>query len=216
MRILIADDHALFRTGLRSLLRHEGVDVVGEAHNGREALELARTLQPDVVLMDLAMPEVDGLAATQVISAELPDIRVVVLTASEDDSDLFEALKSGASGYLLKDLEADEFFQLLEGVIRGEPALTPKLARKVLNEFTRPSPASTEARHGLTERELQVLELLVQGVTTSRELAERLVVTEYTIRYHLSNILSKLHLENRAQVVAYALNQGLVPRSKPS
>lgn len=213
MRVLIADDHALFRDGLRSLLEARGVEVLGEARNGREAVELAHVHRPDVVLMDLTMPELGGLAATRLISAELPGVKVVVLTASEDDADLFEAIKSGAQGYLLKNLESDQFFSLLEGVSRGEPALTPGLARKLLSEFARPAPAQAErSPDALTEREQEVLNLLVQGVTSNRELADRLVVSENTIKYHLRNILDKLHLQNRAQVIAYALRHGLVDR----
>ncbi|MBI4495067.1 MAG: response regulator transcription factor [Chloroflexi bacterium] len=215
MRVLIADDHALFRDGLRSLLEARGVEVVGEARNGREAVELARAHRPDIVLMDLSMPEMGGLAATRLLSAELPQVKVVVLTASEDDADLFEAIKSGAQGYLLKNLEADQFFSLLEGVMRGEPALTPSLARKLLGEFARPIAARPErAPEALTEREREVLELLIQGVTSNRELAERLVVSENTVKYHLRNILDKLHLQNRAQVIAYALRHGLVERAE--
>lgn len=211
MRVLIVDDHALFRDGLRSLLEARGIDVVGEARNGQEAIDLARRAQPDVVLMDLTMPVLDGLAATRVISAELPHVKVVILTASEEDADLFEAIKSGAQGFLPKDLEAAELFALLSGVTRGEPALTPGLARKVLAEFARPKPARQErAPEDLTEREQEVLELLVQGVTSNRDLAERLIISENTVKYHLRNILEKLHLQNRAQVIAYAVRHGLV------
>jgi DNA-binding NarL/FixJ family response regulator len=213
MRVLIADDHPLFRDGLRSLLEARGIEVVGEARNGREAVERARRFDPDVVLMDLSMPEVNGLAATRLISAAVPNVKVVILTASEDDADLFEAIKSGAQGYLFKNLDSGEFFRLLEGVARGEPALTPGLARKLLGEFARPAPAPrapTDRPAELTDREREVLDLLVQGVTTNRELAERLVVSENTVKYHLRNILDKLHLQNRAQVVAYAVRQGMV------
>ena len=213
MRVVIADDHPLFRDGLRSLLEARGVEVIGEAHDGREAVELARRLKPEVVLMDLSMPDVDGLAATRLISAELPGVKVVILTASEDDADLFEAIKSGAQGYLFKNVASDEFFRLLEGVARGEPALTPGLARKLLGEFARPGPptrTSLEPPSTLTDREREVLDLLVQGVTSNRELAERLVVTENTVKYHLRNILDKLHVQNRAQVVAYAVRHGMV------
>lgn len=211
MRVLIADDHALFRDGLRSLLEARGVDVVAEARSGREAVTLTRQHNPDIVLMDLTMPEMNGLDATRLISAELPDVRVVVLTASEEDNDLFEAVKGGAQGFLRKDLEAETFFDLLEGVTRGEPALTPQLARKVLREFGRagakPEPKPADM---LTEREREVLELLVEGVTSNRDLAERLFVSENTVKYHLRNILDKLHVQNRAQVIAYALRHGLV------
>ncbi len=216
MRVLIADDHALFRDGLRSLLEARGVEVVGEARNGREAIELARRYRPDIVLMDLTMPEVDGLTATRLVSTELPDVRVVILTASDDEADLFEAIKSGAQGYLLKNLEADEFFQALEAVMAGEPVLTPRLARRLLQELAQ-GPAAQEQAAALTDREREILELLVQGVTSNRELAERLFISENTVKYHLKNIMAKLHLENRAQVIAYALRTGLVkPPSPPS
>src|SRR5215471_7926418 len=213
MRVVIADDHPLFRDGLRSLLEARGIDVVGEARNGREAVDQARQLNPDVVLMDLDMPEVNGLAATRLISAEMPAVKVVILTASEDDANLFEAIKSGAQGYLYKNLDSAEFFSLLEGVAQGEPALTPGLARKLLVEFARPpraAPAPVEPPGSLTEREREVLDLLVQGVTSNRELAERLVVSENTVKYHLRNILDKLHVQNRAQVVAFAVRHGMV------
>lgn len=214
MRVLLADDHPLFRDGLRSLLEARGIDVVGEAINGRQAVDLSKRLRPDVVLMDLDMPELGGLEATRLISAAQPEVKVVVLTASEDDADLFEAIKSGAQGYLLKNLDSSEFFRMLDGVARGEPALTPGLARKLLGEFARPAPSTQpsapEEMQSLTEREREVLGLLVQGITSNRELAERLVVTENTVKYHLRNILDKLHVQNRAQVVAYAVRHGIV------
>ncbi len=217
MRVLIADDHALFRDGLRSLLEARGVEVVDEARNGREAVEMARVHRPNVVLMDLAMPELSGLQATKLISAELPGVKVVVLTASEEDAYLFEAIKSGAQGYLRKDLESGKLFDLLEGVARGEPAFTPGFARKVLAELARPGSVRAEGSGGpITDREREVLDLLVQGVTSNRELARRLVVSENTVKYHLRNILSKLHLHNRAEVVAYALRHGLVDPSRSS
>jgi DNA-binding NarL/FixJ family response regulator len=214
LRLLIADDHPLFRDGLQALLEGRGFEVVGTARNGREAVTLAGRMQPDVVLMDLNMPEMDGLTAMRLLSAEHPDIKVVMLTASEEDADLFDAIKSGAQGFILKNLDSGEFFRLLEGVARGEPALTPGLARRLLGEFAKPSTAahspSEPGTPGLTDREHEVLELLVQGVTSNRELAERLIVSENTVKYHLRNIMDKLHLQNRAQVVAYAMRHGLV------
>jgi len=215
VRILIADDHPLFREGLKGLLVGRGLEVVGEAANGQEAVNLASTLQPDLVLMDLFMPELNGLAATRLLSASHPHIKVVILTASEDDADLFEAIKSGAQGFLPKNLSSADFFRLLEGVSEGEPALTPRLARKVLTELARPAQRETPAPDQLTEREREVLELLVQGITSNRELAERLVVSENTVKFHLRNILDKLHVQNRAQVVAYAVRQGLVVPPRP-
>ena len=226
IRLVIADDHALFRDGLRSLLEAGrpamapgeppiAIEVVGEARNGAEAIALARSLRPDVVLMDLMMPVTSGLEATRAIAAELPDVRVVVLTASEDDADLFEAVKSGAQGYLSKNLEASSLFASLAQVVAGEPAFSPLLARKVLGEFARQaSSPPPEEIQPLTEREREVLELLVRGVTSNRELAERLTVSENTVKYHLRNILDKLHLQNRAQVIAYALRHRLVDQER--
>ncbi|HKI06049.1 MAG TPA: response regulator transcription factor [Thermoanaerobaculia bacterium] len=215
MRILIADDHTLFRESLRSLLASRGLEIVGEAREGREAVELARSLRPDIVLMDLAMPGLDGLAATRLISAEMPEVKVVVLTGSDDDAQLFEAIKSGAQGYLLKNLESRELFSLLEGVGRGEPALTPRLASKLLQEFARPPKAASEPHDpdALTDREREVLELLVNGVTSNRKLAKQLGVSENTVKFHVRNILDKLHLHNRAQVVGFALRHGIVAPS---
>ncbi len=185
---------------------------MGEAKDGEEAVVLTRRLQPDIVLMDLAMPRLDGLAATRLITAELPQVKVVVLTASSEDEKLFEAIKAGAEGYLLKDLEADRFFALLEGVARGEPALTPLLARKVLAEFAHPKKSAPDDKDpdALTSRELEVLAVMVQGVTTNRSLAQRLKVSENTIKFHVRNILDKLHLHNRAQAVSHALRRGLI------
>ena len=212
MKILIADDHALFRDSLRSLLEAHGLEVIGEAKNGREAVEMSRKLKPEVLLMDLSMPEMDGLAATRLISADQPEVKVVVLTASDEDSKLFEAIKSGAQGYLLKNLESEDFFTLLDGVNRGEPALTPALARKLLQEFARPAtaPAAHHDPDALTEREREVLELLVNGITSNRRLAKQLGVSENTVKFHVRNILDKLHLHNRAQVVSYAIRHRLV------
>lgn len=214
MRLLIADDHTLFRDSLKSLITARGLEVVGVAGNGAEAIELARQLEPDIVLMDLSMPKMDGLTATRLLSAELPEIKVVVLTASTEDDDLFQAIKAGAEGYLLKDLESARFFELLEGVARGEPALTPLLARKLLDELAHPKEkAQRKDPDALTARELEVLEALVDGVTTNRALARHLGVSENTVKFHVRNVLDKLHLHNRAQVVSYALRHGIVTQS---
>lgn len=210
MKILIADDHTLLRDSLRHLLEAQGFLVVGEANTGRQAVEMARRLLPDIVLMDLAMPDLDGIAATRLISAELPTVKVVVLTASTEDDDLFEAIKSGAEGYLVKDLEADRFVRLLRGVMHGEPALTPVLARKVLHEMAEPPKAKPKDPDALTQREMEVLETLVEGITTNRALARHLGVSENTAKFHVRNILDKLHLHNRAQVVSFALRHGMV------
>lgn len=211
MRLVLADDHALFRDGLRNLLEANGLEVVGEAANGRDVISVVRSTHPDVVLMDISMPVLTGIDATRLLSAEFPDIRIVMLTASSDDADIFEAIKSGASGYLSKDLEADKFIALLEGVSRGEPALSPSVARKVLGELARPQarqpqPPGTD----LTDREREVLTMLVSGVTSNKDLAAALFISENTVKYHLRNILEKLHLSSRAQVIAYAMQHGLV------
>ena len=213
---MIADDHSLFRDGLRSLLLANGHEVIAEAKNGREAVQLARQHHPDIVLMDLSMPELDGLAATKLLTAEMPDIKVLMLTASDDDASLFEAIKSGAQGYLLKNLEAEELLAMLDRAASNEPALTPTLARKLLQEFAKPgesAPATTTSDDdpdALTAREREVLELMVEGVTSNRRLAKRLALSENTVKFHVRNILDKLHLHNRAEVVAYALRNKIV------
>lgn len=213
MRIVIADDHSLFRDGLCSLLVSNGHEVVAEARNGEEAIVLAKEHRPDVVLMDVSMPELDGISATRRLTSELPGVKVIILTASEDDANLFEAIKSGAQGYLLKNLEADDFFALLDAASRGEPALTPALARKLLQEFAKPvaAPAADE-QDGLTQREREVLELMVEGITSNRRLAKRLAVSENTVKFHVRNILDKLRLHNRAEVVGYTLRNRMVER----
>jgi DNA-binding NarL/FixJ family response regulator len=211
MRLVLVDDHALFRDGLRNLLEAHGQEVVAEAANGRDAIAMVRRHQPDVVLMDIQMPVMSGIDATRLLSVEFPDIRVVMLTASSDDADIFEALKSGASGYLSKDLEAERFLELLDGIRRGEPALSPSVARKVLGELARPaSPSQETPGTDLTDREREVLTQLVSGVTSNRELAAVLFVSENTVKYHLRNILTKLHLSSRAQVIAYAMQHHIV------
>lgn len=208
MKILIADDHALFRDGLRSLLGTQDHEVIAEARNGREAIELTKRLKPDLVLMDLSMPEMDGLTATRTLTADAPDVKVVILTASDDDASLFDAIKAGAQGYLLKNLEADDFFAMLDRASRGEPALTPALARKLLQEFAKPAEAPTGTDEDeLTAREREVLELMEEGVTSNRKLAKRLGVSENTVKFHVRNILDKLRLHNRAEAVGYALRK---------
>lgn len=211
MRILIADDHALFRDGLRSLLATHGHEVIGEAKNGREAVQYAKQLKPDVVLMDLSMPEMDGLTATRTLTSEMPEVKVIVLTASDSDTNLFEAIKSGAQGYLLKNLEADDFFAMLDRARLGEPALNPSLARKLLQEFAKPAESESGVSDDeLTAREREVLELMVEGVTSNRKLAKRLGVSENTVKFHVRNILDKLRLHNRAEAVGYALRKKIV------
>jgi DNA-binding NarL/FixJ family response regulator len=212
MRILLADDHVLFRDGIRSLLQARGVEVVGEASDGLEALEKTRKLRPDVILMDIRMPRCNGLEATRLIKAEFPQVKIVILTVSDEDHDLFEAIKSGAQGYLLKNLRAEEFFDLLESAARGEAPISRELAGKILEEFVRvhggrPSRSSLEEE--LTDREKEVLQHVAAGAT-NREVAAALGISENTVKFHMKNILDKLHLRNRAEVVAYAARKGLL------
>ncbi len=209
-RILLADDHILFRKGLAQLLNSQpDFQVVGEANDGVEALAKARELMPDLILLDVNMPRVDGREATRLIKAELPYVIVVMLTVSDDEQDLFAALKNGAQGYLLKKIDPTELFEQLRGLARGEAALSRLMANKLLSEFTHGRPAAaTDA--ALTPREQQVLQLVARGLT-NREIAETLVVAENTVKNHLRNILAKLHLENRVQAAAYALREGLAP-----
>lgn len=217
MRLIIADDHALFRESLENLLNHHGHQVLAVAGDGKKAVELVRRHQPDLVLMDLEMPELDGLSAIKLISADasLQNVKVVVLTGSTDDADLFEAIRAGAEGYLVKDLGSDSFLRFLEGVARGEPALTPLLAKKLLTEFANPKATGTKDNDpdALTSREMEVLEHMVLGVTSNRSLAKKLGVSENTVKFHVRNILDKFHLNNRAQVVSYALRHGIVDSS---
>lgn len=217
-RVLVADDHALFRKGVTGLLRGtEGFTVVGEAQDGRDAVAKALALLPDVVLMDVYMPGMDGLEAARRIKAALPSTKIVILTVSEEDQKLFGALKAGAHGYLLKNVEPAELFRTLRGVVRGEAFVTPSMAARILEEFTRrvraPEKASTATK--LSPREREVLELLTRGAV-NKEIATALAISENTVKNHLKSIMEKLHLENRVQVVAYALREGLVkPRDVP-
>ena len=216
MRVLLADDHALFRAGIASLLEAWGMETVGQAANGLEALAQARALRPDLILMDIGMAPCNGLEATRLIKAELPETRIVIVTVSDDDDDLFEAIKSGAEGYLLKDMSEEELGRTLTGIATGEPALSPGLAAKILDEFTRLSredPAKEAESDGLTPREREVLELVVTGAT-NRKIAAALYISENTVSFHMKHILAKLHLKNRAQAVAYAIRSGLVTVSE--
>ena len=212
MRVLLADDHALFRAGIASLLRAWGMKVVGEASDGLQALELARKLRPDLILMDIQMPRCNGLEATRLVKAEMPEIKIIMVTVSDDEDDLFEAIKSGAQGYLLKNMHEEEFRRVLEGIAGGEAPLSRGLAVKLLEEFARLShepAAKPSEREKLSEREREVLQL-VAGGATNKEIAAQLFISEHTVNYHMKNILTRLHLRNRAQAVAYALQSGLV------
>lgn len=215
MRVLLVDDHPLFLDGLKNLLNARRVQVVGIAHDGLEALEKARRLRPEVILMDIHMPVCDGLAATRLIMSELPEIKIVMLTMSGDDDDLFEAIKSGACGYLLKTQDTEEFFNQLTELARGEAPLSPGLAARILRQFGRQQVTDIDLeqepseKEYLTRRQLEVLTLVAQGLTY-KETGTRLGLSERTIKYHMGEIIDRLHLDNRAQVIEYAKRSGLV------
>ena len=213
IRILLVDDHALFRKGVASLLEKEpGFTVVGEAADGAEAVQKAQALAPDIVLMDVHMPGTDGLQATRQLSTALPSARVVMLTISEEDRDLFEAIKAGARGYLLKSVDPEQLFSLLRGVSRGEAPLSPLTAARILQQLAGGGAPVAPAAPGseLTAREKEVLELLVAGLT-NKEIGARLQIAENTVKNHLKNIRGKLHLDNRVQAAMAAVERGLVP-----
>jgi NarL family two-component system response regulator LiaR len=208
IRVLIADDHAVVRQGIRAfLLTRPEIEVVGEACDGAEAVELAGRLQPDVVLMDLLMPNMDGIEAVHRIRSGRPDARILVLTSFATDDQIFPAIQAGALGYLLKDSSPVELVQAIQQVHRGESSLHPAIARKVLQELTRPS-REQPAPEPLTAREIEVLRLVAQGKSNG-EIAGMLVVSEGTVRTHVSSILGKLHLASRTQAALYALRTGL-------
>jgi two-component system nitrate/nitrite response regulator NarL len=219
LRVLLVDDHILFRKGVASLLAsHKDIEVVGEAGDGVEAVAKARETVPDAILMDLAMPKCSGLEATRLIKREMPHVKIIILTVSDDDRDLFAAIKNGADGYLLKNLEPRQLFDMLEGIRYGEAPISGLLAAKILQEFRQPDqslPRQLEASDELTPREIEVLERVVEGAT-NKEIAEALVITENTVKIHLRNILEKLHVQNRIQAAVYAVRQGLVNDSLPT
>lgn len=222
MRVLLVDDHCLLLEGLTNLLDAHGIEVAGAVRDGWEALAQARELRPDIVLMDISMPRCNGLAATRLIKAEMPDARIVILTTSTEDADLFEAVRSGACGYLLKSMNADELVEALEQAQQGVPPFSPGLAAKLLDEFARlandraaqPSvpakpvgqPPGREPR--LTPRQQEVLTLVASGLSY-KEVGIRLGLSQRTIKYHMGEIMAALHLEHRAQVLAYAGRMGL-------
>lgn len=213
-RVLLADDHALFREGLAGILAAQpDLEVVGEARDGFEAVVKAQALQPDLVLMDVQMPGMDGLEATRQIRQARPETVIVMLTVRDDDDKLFTALKYGAQGYLLKDIRAADMLALLRGALRGEAALSPRMAGLVLDEFrrlSRQAPSEEqESEAALTRREQEVLELAARGAS-DKEIAEALVISLYTVKSHMRNILSKLHVSSRQEAARLARQRGLV------
>lgn len=221
MKVLLVDDNRLMLEGLQNLLEAHNIEVAGVAVNGLQSIEWARELKPDVILMDIRMPRCDGLTATRLIRAEMPEARIVILTTSTEDDDLFESVKSGACGYLLKSIDTDELVEALEQARQGTPPFSPGLATKLLNEFVRVSnakepislknsaeTAKPKSASLLTPRQIEVLKLVADGLSY-KEVGTRLFLSERTIKYHMAEIMNRLHLENRAQVLAFAGSMGL-------
>ena len=208
IRILIADDHAIVREGLRALLATESdLELVGEASDGVQAVSKAHALKPDVILLDMMMPRKDGLEALIEIKQDNPEARVIVLTSFSDDEKVFSAIRNGALGYLLKDSSPQDLLQAIHTVANGEGFLSPSIASKVMREINQP-PKLPPTKDPITEREVEILQFVAKGLTND-EIAEKLVVSERTVRTHVSNILAKLQLANRTQAALYALKEGI-------
>ncbi|MCA9926068.1 MAG: response regulator transcription factor [Anaerolineales bacterium] len=218
IRVLLADDHELFREGLANVLNAQpDFEVIGEASDGLEVLVKARKLKPNLILMDIGMPRSDGVEATKRIKEEMPEIVIVMLTIRNEDEKLFEAIQTGAQGYLLKNIRSRDLMTMLRGVVQGEAAITPALGGRMLEEFRRlrrQSPKVPEDDSiSLTNREQDVLSLVAQGAT-DKEIATQLFISIYTVKSHMRNILSKLHLGHRYEAAQYALREGLIKPSK--
>ncbi len=208
IRILICDDHAVVREGLRALISTEpDMTIVGEATNGESAVAAFRQLRPDVGLLDMVMPRMDGVETLKAILSEFPSARILILTSFSDDDMVFPAIKAGALGYLLKDSMPEELIRAIRSVNRGEASLHPSIARRLIQELTQPTPLPP-TQEPLTEREMEVLRLVAKGYS-NEEIGDALVVSERTARGHVSSILSKLHLANRTQAALYALREGI-------
>lgn len=209
MKLMLVDDNQLMLEGLQNLLAAHDVHVAGTAADGHQAVILARTLRPDVILMDISMPRCDGLTATRLIMAEMPDTKIIILTTSDEDQNLFEAVKSGACGYLLKSINADKLLEALAQAKDCIPPFSPGLAAKLLREFANlNTPAAVSSTNGLNSRQSEVLTLVAQGLSY-KEVGARIHISSRTVRYHMAEIMNLLHLENRAQVLAYAGRFGL-------
>ena len=214
MRILVADDHSLFRDGIISLLEAAGFDVVGQVGDGQAAVETTKRLHPDVVLMDIDMPQMSGLEALRLIKAELPETQVVMLTVSDDDGNLLAATKAGAHGYLLKSLNVDQFLEMLNGLQQGKAAMTRQTTARLMKGFSAPSPQQAEPETSLTQREIELLQLVADGLS-NKAVAQRLSISENTVKYHLKNILQKLGVQNRTEAVSYAIRAGVLDPDLP-
>ncbi|MBI2873594.1 MAG: response regulator transcription factor [Firmicutes bacterium] len=211
LRLLLVDDHALFREGLTALLSYQDdFTVVGEAEDAETALAQAHALEPDIVLMDIELPGEDGVTATRRLKMEIPAVTVVMLTVRDDSRTLFEAIKAGAQGYLVKNVRSRELLDQLRGLARGEAAISRRMAARILEEI-RDQTESLGPEEELTAREMEVLELVATRLSNA-EIAERLVISEHTVKNHMKSILSKLHLRNRHQAAAYSVARGWLPR----
>ena len=208
VRVVVADDHSLFRDGITSLLEAAGYEVVEQSSDGQGAVEAVRSTHPDLVLLDISMPKMDGLKALQFIKAEFPETRVVILTVSDDDDDLFASIRAGADGYLHKDLDASKFLEMLAGLERGEAAITRKTAARLMSGFQNLTEQAENA-DALTKREMQLLHWMVEGYA-NKAIAKELFISENTVKYHIRNIFQKLEVQNRTEAVAYALREGLI------
>ena len=214
IRVLIVDDHALFRRGLIMVLEsEEGVEVVAEAEDGEEAIRKAEDFAPDVVLMDVRMPKVTGIAATRAIADVVPTAKILMLTVSDEEEDLYDAIKAGANGYLLKEISIEEVASAIRAVVTGQSLISPSMASKLLHEFNALVKRAEDKQQfpspRLTERELEVLKLVAQGLT-NREIADQLYISENTVKNHVRNILEKLHLHSRMEAVVYAVREKLL------
>jgi DNA-binding NarL/FixJ family response regulator len=212
--VLIVDDHALFRRGLQMVLKQEeDIEVVGEAGDGHEAVGKAQELMPDVILMDVRMPRRSGIEATQQIKDALPHVKILMLTISDEEVDLYDAIKAGASGYLLKEISIDEVADAIRSVWQGQSRISPSMASKLLTEFAAMSKRADERQQlpapRLTEREMGVLKLVAQGLN-NRDIAKELFISENTVKNHIRNILEKLHLHSRMEAVVYAVREKLL------
>lgn len=214
IKVLIVDDHYMFIRGIVSIIKDdESLEIVGEAHNGREAYEQARRLKPDVILMDVNMPILDGLGALKIIIKDMPEMKILMLTVNEKDQNLFEAMKNGAKGYLLKDLLPNELLTFIHMVNRGESIISGPMAMKIVDYFSKKekqflSPTiDSKMNEVITRREKEILMQVIKGLT-NREIAEVLYISENTVKNHLRNIMEKLHMNNRVQAAAYALQEG--------
>ena len=210
IRLVLVDDHRVVRQGLKAFLATEAdIEVVGEASNGREAVEVVESLQPDVVLMDLVMPELDGIGATAAIKQKWPSVDVIAMTSFIEDEKVFGAMRAGAGGYVLKDADPDDVVKAIRSAAAGEVHLDPRVARRLMEELNPRKPKHATPQETLSEREIEVLKLVARGFS-NQGIAEQLIISPKTAKTHVSNILSKLGLASRTQAAVYALNEGLV------